>query len=602
MIRIVIILLITLFAKNFCQGQFKKQLDSLCIICNNKTTDSEKVVALGKLADLYYTYQLNRQGDSVLHQQLILADLSDNNNLILLTLFGEAVTNISPLASAESFDKTVEFIQKGIDYAKSQNRYDYVAIGYSRMANLLSKRGQNDKALTNAQLAVNEIPNIKSDSIKSIVYIELGNSYEAKAEAISAYKNYINAFDIAFTIKSVPLQSVIYHCVAEMYHSLGKDELAKEELKKSLELNKENNYGEGLIRDYYDLARITDLKPFIYKAIEMSDSLRYYKYILQAKTLMFYYYMIVDTNKNNSALVYLDSQPDVKESILNLGIANYYRTRGQVFLYSQKPDSALHYFKLAENDLVSQFGEKLSRAIFREIAESYTMLNDVPNAIAYNLKVLTVSKKMNDAKEIAPVSAKLSKLYQQQGDYQQAFNYSIQASQYKDSLLKLSEASALALLGIDREKRNHDEVLRQEQLRLNNQMDVQYMAISIVISVVFLSLLIIGMFPVSKVTIRMLGYFFFISLFEFIVLVIDNTLLSKVVHNEPLKLWMVKIVLIAALVPFQHYLEHNLIRLLESRKLLNARAKFSVRKWFYTNKKPGPEGPIPSIEEDTAVL
>jgi len=555
---------------------------------------------MGKLADLYYTYKLNRQGDSMLHEQLSLSDLSGNNNLILLTLFGKAVTNLSPLATDESFNNVVNFIQKGIDYARSQNMYDYVAIGYSRMANILTNRGQNDKALASAQLAVNELPNINSDSIKANVYIELGNAYQAKGESVSACKNYNNAYDIALKLKSIPLESEIYHCYSEMYHTLGKDELAKDELKKSLELDKSNNYGEGLIRDYYDLGRITDQKGYIDKAIALSDSLHIYKYILEAKSLMFFYYM-VDERNADKCFNYLKSEPDVRESFENIGVANYYRTKGQVFLYSNKPDSALYYFKLAEYDFVNSFGEKLSRALFREIAESYRMLNDPEHAIAYDQKVLAISLKMNDVKEIAPVSAKLSKLYEQQGDFKQAFIFSKQANQYKDSVLKLSEASDLAFLGIERENKKHESELREAARVENNRINVQYMAISIEISIVFIAMLIIGMFPVSKLTIRLLGYFFFISLFEFIVMIIDNTLLLKAVHGEPLKLWMVKIFLIALLVPFQHFLEHNLIKVLQSRKLLEARTKLSVKKWLFKVKKPVEPSQL-DIEKDTAVL
>ena len=110
-----------------------------------------------------------------------------------------------------------------------------------------------------------------------------------------------------------------------------------------------------------------------------------------------------------------------------------------------------------------------------------------------------------------------------------------------------------------------------------------------------------GMFPVSKLTIKLFGYFFFISLFEFIVLVIDNLLLAKAVHGEPLKLWLIKIVLIGMLVPIQHYLEHNVIKFLESRKLLEARNKLSFKKWW-TKKKSAPISKETDFEEDTAVL
>ncbi len=113
-------------------------------------------------------------------------------------------------------------------------------------------------------------------------------------------------------------------------------------------------------------------------------------------------------------------------------------------------------------------------------------------------------------------------------------------------------------------------------------------------------MLIIGMFPVSKLTIKILGYISFISLFEFIVLLID-TVLHKLTHGEPLKIWLIKIVLIAMLVPIQHFLEHRLIKYLESRKLMKARTKFTIKNLFQKTKKPAPVKKS-HFEEGTAVL
>jgi ABC-type Fe3+-siderophore transport system permease subunit len=126
------------------------------------------------------------------------------------------------------------------------------------------------------------------------------------------------------------------------------------------------------------------------------------------------------------------------------------------------------------------------------------------------------------------------------------------------------------------------------------------MAITIAIGVIFAVMLVLGMFPISKVTIKLLGYFFFISLFEFIVLVID-TFLHKITHGEPLKIWLIKIFLIALLVPIQHFLEHRLIKFLESRKLLEARTRINLKKWFQKVKKPAPVKEA-DFEEGTAVL
>ncbi len=589
-----------LLLQNVCFAQFQKQLNSLDVLYKKSVSDSEKVIVLGRVADLYYTYQLNKRGDSVLKEQLLLAELSDNNNLVLLALFGNAITNISEFASAESFNNIISFLEKGIYFAKSQNRYDYLAIGYTRLANVQRKRGNFDQALYQATQALQIIPNIKNDSIKAVVYIELGNSYVAKGEAVSGVRNFNNAFDIALELESVPLQSDVYHCFSEMYFvALNNPDLAKEFLQKNLKLNKEKNYALGQIRNYYDLSRVTEEVTYLKKAIALSDSIHHYKYLLEAKILMLYYYFIVDKN-SDKALQYLETEPDIKESYVSAGVGNYYQTKGYIYFFTNQFDSALNYFKLAEYDFIKNFDDKRSRALFNYIADTYKGLYDLPNATAYYIKALNLSKKTNDVKFIAPILNSLSAIYEQQEEYKKAFYYSKQAKQYSDSLGNLSKARDIALLDVERENRRHEDELRQLAEKQENKRSVQYMAITIAIGLVFIIMLFIGTFPVSKLTIKILGYIFFISLFEFIVLVID-TFLHQITYGEPLKIWLIKIVLIAMLVPLQHFLEHRLTKFLESKKLLEARTNFNFKKWFLKIKKPAPLNDD-GFEEGTAVL
>jgi tetratricopeptide (TPR) repeat protein len=315
-----------------------------------------------------------------------------------------------------------------------------------------------------------------------------------------------------------------------MYKGLGQNDAAKEELKKSLALDRKYGYGEGMVHDYFDLARLTDEKFYIDKVLQLSDSLHLDKYNFSSKPLMLAYIEVVEKN-SEKALRYLESETDLKQSYLNVDRAYYYRAVGDIYLYSDKADSALYYFKLAEYDYLNTFDKKFTKYLFNDIAKSYQILNDLPNAINYYTKVLELSKNMNDAKWIAETSDSLRNLYEKLGDYKQAFGYSKQSIEYREKLRNLSKERDIALLGVDREKRKHDEDQRQEELRLNSKRNIQYMAISIAICVVFVFMLILGMFPVSKLTIKMFGYFFFISLFEFIVLLIDNMLLAEVVHG-----------------------------------------------------------------------
>ncbi len=582
-----------------CFAQISRQIDSLCIVCSKKSSDSDRVISLGRLADYYFYFKLNEKADSVLREQLLVAEMSNNSNLILSALFDDAILNIGTSATSESFDKTINFIQKGIDYAKLTDQYDYIALGYNRMSEILRQRGDYDMALKSSLSAFSASQNVSSDSIKALLYLSLGAIHKERGDAVDASANYNRAYDIAVRLGSIFLQSKVHHALSEMYKDLDDSTQAKQELDKSLLLNKQSNNGEGLVVDYFDLSRLTDEKLFIAKAIQLADSLKLYKYSLSARRALLTYYFVVEHDKNK-AIYYLEHEPDLKQSYLNAGIEKYYETLGNIYVYTNEPDSALYYQKLALPFFEKNFDPQPRQYIYEQIALAYSLKNDRPMAINFFLKALDISKRINTI-YTAEYLHNLSDLYAKENDFKNAYMYAKEATNYKDSSKKLSRDRDITLMKVNRENRKHEAELMQQQKIENSTRNIQYMAITIVIVIVFFIMLLIGTFPVSKLTVRMMGYFFFISLFEFIVLLIDNLFLTHVVHNQPLKLWLIKIVLIGMLAPFQHFLEKNLIGLLASRKLVVARSKISIKKWWPKLKKPAKlneEG----LEKDTAVL
>ncbi|MBA2250726.1 MAG: tetratricopeptide repeat protein [Chitinophagaceae bacterium] len=593
-------------AFNFCIAQkSKKEIDSLCKLCTISVTEPDKVDALNNLANYFCTNKLYKQADSVLTEQLHIAELSNNNSLILKTYFDNYISGISAWSTKEDFDRASDFIQRGIDFSKSINSKsintnDYVALGYTRLACILRKRGEKDKALENANMALMNIQNIQSDSVKALVYLELGDTYQSKGNSVQACKNYNTAFDISLKSKNYHLESDIYHRLADLYYLLGDQVEAKNNLLKSVGVNKKLNYGEGLINDYTSLGRVTNEIYYINLSLALADSLHIDKYKVRAKNILLAIYT-TKLKDSKRTLDYLNSQADLKDFYMQGGLGNYYFELGEIYRFGNNMDSALQYFTLAETDLFKTFDPDKAKYVYSEMAACYGARNDNSNAITYYEKALKYCTGLVNLTYVESISDSLFQLYQLQGDFKKALNYKIVATATKDTLLQLSKDKDIALLGVDRENRKHDEEVLQEEERSKNQRNIQYMFITIAISIVFLSMLVIGMFAVSKLVIKILGYFFFISLFEFIVMLLDNTFLNNATHGQPLKLWLIKIGLIGLLVPLQHFLESNLIKFLESRKLLEARTRFSFSKWWHRVKKQA-DNPEIEIEKDVAVL
>jgi tetratricopeptide (TPR) repeat protein len=582
-----------------CFAQFSRKVDSLINICNNATDDKIKVAACGKLAELYYVYQMDDAGDSMLQRQVKIAELSGDKQLILNAYFGDAINNITEWRSKESFDKALSFLNKGLDYARSIASDEYLALAYARIATLYRKWGQTDNAFNSANSAFTSALNIENDSIKIITSITLGDAYKAKNNALPAFKIYTNAYEDAVKINNLPLQSEINHRFAELYSDLVNKKTSLEYLLKNEKQNKENKYTEGLIKDYIHLARVTDEKSYILKAIHLADSLDLDKYTLQAKKIMYGYYTFI-TGNADSTFRYINENEDLNLYFMNSGQANFLLTKGFIYQYSGHIDSAIYFYQKALPGFDSSFDLKTRQTVYVQLGECFAIKERNTEAIQYYEKAYAIANNLKNL-SISGYSAKaLGGLYEKTGDFKNAISYYKKNELIKDSLAELSNQRDIALAEINNEKRNHENELAKLERKKINQRNLQYISITLLISSFFVVLIVLGMFPMNKLTIKLSGFFVFICLFEFIVLLIDSWL-HRIAHGEPLKIWLMKIFIIALLVPCQHFLEKQMIKFIESAKLHKLRLKF-IEKTNKRRTKKSAEEKFDDLENDSGVL
>lgn len=585
--------------KSITFSQPDRKIDSLNSLLQKSVTADEKVAIYAKLAELYFIYQLDKKGDSILQKQLQIAEFSNNTDLILQALFGTAILNVSTYRSSESFEIALKFINKGLLYAKQISREDLITVSYIRLAGIFRKRGQIDNGFYHANFAFTSSLNINNDSIKILATIELGDAYNARGESLLAFKAYTSAYDKSVELEYTILQSEVLHSFSELYKTLGNKIAAKENLIASMDLNKKFQNDEGLIKDYIDLSRLTDELEYLNKGLALAEKLKLEKYIIRCKQIMWGYYTYVIAN-SDSTLQFLNRNPDVKQTYINAGISKYNWMMGSVFHYANKPDSALHYLKIAETGFNKDFDVKARQALYEEIADCYKLKKQYAQSIHYYEKANDLLLEDFDIGFAANYASSLSSLYENIEDFKNAFIYAKKSKNLKDSLQKLSNLRDITLIEVDNEKKKHDLELAVSEASKIKTRNLQYMAITIAITIIFLLLIIIGMFPTSRISIKLMGYFAFISLFEFFIVIFDS-FIHELAHGEPLKIWLCKVALIAMMVPFQHYLEHGLVTFLESGKFKKLRSKINFKNWGrFFKKRKAPS--IDEIEEDTAVL
>ncbi|RYG34210.1 MAG: hypothetical protein EOO01_32470, partial [Chitinophagaceae bacterium] len=396
----------------------------------------QKTRALLDLAEYYSIYKREEKADSLLNSALSEAEIANDKELILQILFNNNVTNLSSYNSIQRFERTEEFIKKGLSYALETGNNDFVLISYIQLSRLNRFRGRFAQALEFSNKAFTAMGERDPDSLKCALYIETGDNYAARPDPVSANNNYNNAFEIAYELKNKPLLSNVYHRLSELYSSLGKTEEARQQLLKSLELNKAGGASEALYQDYYNLARLTGNKSFIESAIRTAQDCGSERSLLAGKRLLFSWHMVKGGNCSQT-FAYFNANPDMVQTYMNLGTATYYVQIGNIYLYCNRPDSARYYFTLALNEFDRNYDDEFRLGVYLSLAQAYSKSDEVANSIEANLKAMQIAKRMNDTRSLALIADSLANLYARQNNFGYAYEYKIRVVSASHALEKM---------------------------------------------------------------------------------------------------------------------------------------------------------------------
>jgi len=563
------------------EEKFKQQFEQA-------RSDSEKIVSLGRFAEYQYAIKNFAKGDSLIEKEIMLAESTLKKKLVLKVYFGNAGYLSTGIVTSDREKNTFEYIRRALEYAKANDYNDYAAMAYSNLAALNNANGQQEEAFKNANLGFTTALNTDNDSAKVLSAVQLGNIYQQRSDILMAFKTYINAQNIAIQHEGETLLPIVYHAIAALYKKLGKAETAKGYIHQSLSINKKNKNIEGQINDYIFLAKLNNYiagKDYLQQAVLLADAQQNIPLKIEAERILFYHMLFQE--KPSFMFAYLEKNPELKSVFINSGPDYINWMFAEIHLYGAQPDSALYYFNKAEASFNTGYDPSVRKNFLNEYAECYTQLNRTPEAIRYYLQAYELCRSVSDLSGQKNVTNELKNLYQQQGDFKNAFAYSLLYDHFKDTVELLGKEKDLALMEIEnvaKQQQRETDIKEEKQRRRYN---LQYMLITIVVATVFLLMIMIGMFKVSTTIIRLMGFLSLIFFFEFIILVLD-TWIHHLTRGEPWKVWLIKIGIISLLLPLHHFLEHKLIHYLLSRHLITVRSRFSLSKIFRRQKKIPP--------------
>lgn len=205
------------------------------------------------------------------------------------------------------------------------------------------------------------------------------------------------------------------------------------------------------------------------------------------------------------------------------------------------------------------------------------------NAAYYFYNTQGLARQMNDPEFMRNIFSWMEELYLDSAMY---YDRVRKNNEYTSNLprfdyFKLAYSSRLAYDSLNKAfmaLTNQKENLRIERLHESNMEDIRNMqkrqaenikqiGITVALALIFVLLILAGFLKVSEFTIRALGFFAFLFLFEFIILIIDRYI-EQLTHGEVISLLAVKVAIAAVLLPLHHYLEEKVIHSLTKRKLL----------------------------------
>lgn len=575
-------------------------VDSMKTSLKNAKTIEEKFYWMDVVSKTLMNVNL-KEADDYGRQIIELAEESRNRKLMIDAYLSNG-TRCSYYAGVSDYaQRAIGYYNKALDIARL-NKLDEQKVGaLVKLAYVYLNIPDKDKALSYVNQAATVVASLQNDSIMVELENVSGNVYVARNDKILGLSHYLNGLRIAESLKAPVGPKILRAC----YLNLSNFYIGIEDYDKALDyqmlaMKKLDEITERFVPyqraiDMNSIGKLYGYKKnediavtYFTRSIAMSDSLNFSSLKVPAYISILEQYMRSD--KPQRALEYLNSQDgkNLKAYMTQFGFAsNVDMSYGSIYSKMGVYDSAKFYFERA-----SGFYEKSSNQFgrmyfYNNYAYMYKRMGDYKNAIEKWILVKEISDKLGQLEMAENAAKQLDTLYQRTGDFQQANAYNSIYYKYKDSLQVLNKEKELAQLeAADEQQRQarRDREAEEQKLRRNN---IQYMAITVGIAVLFIALVVLGMFKVSATTIKMIGFFVFIMLFEFIFLLF-KTKIKAITHGEPLKDLLFMIGLAALLLPLHHWLEEKAIHYLTSHNRLTA-AGTHLKTRLFRRKKHGAE-------------
>lgn len=556
--------------------------DSLWQEYSRANNNETKVRLLIELATLYDGDDLQKQKDSIIDAAIYMATLTNSDELLVKAY--NVYFDDDALVQPEKGSKRASNM---LDIARRSNNNEWYYYAYTALSKTSRKQNNYNEALNNIQQAYYYVSLLPEDNLRAKCMMMYGKCQTQTNKKIEAFRNYLNALYIAEKNDNQKLAFETYGHLADFFLLLNNYEKAKGYNTRQITmlLSAHPVDSSKLMTAYNDLARLLFYNDEKEEAVKIIRGVITYAKqnkkaaLLQSAISRYRTYLIEHTDLVELNNLYAKDYPEELNKLRDTDSLQYFRIKTYLYEVKGDIDSSKLYYQKAEAALKNkQYDNIYLSNFFKRYAQFYMRIGEIKNAIPQMEKALEYAKQATYLPYLIETTHLLDSLNYNIGDINKAYAYKEQNTDYLKQQTEINKSEDILRIDIDNEAKQKQLEEEKEIAATERRHNLQYMAITLLLGFSLLLLIILGAFKVNRLLIRSVGFFSFIFLFEFIVLLADNKI-HHATHGEPWKVLSIKIVLIAIIFPLHHWLEEKVIHYLTTHNLINtSKLKLKIMK------------------------
>lgn len=535
-----------------------------------------RIRGLQTLARYVYDVKMDYSvADSLGNEAVIESKLMNNKELIFHSVMLYAdVCEMKNTIKEENYLQSL-LLSESLDNNKKCNLY-------LQQCSMNVRFGYLDKSRENLQNAFNYIFENKENKIKYLLL--LGDISLKKNEKLNAFENYNSAILSSKIIDNDSLSLIAYKKMVMFYCYINEWAKARNTIDKCFEIIKSNHkfnlYDSLLLQT--DLLLIHTNSGENELALKIAENIYPYciKYqLVYLKELVFGILRTGYLSQNQTKAMcdlYCFKYPGELMQLQKNDLKTYYKVQAFIHESNNMPDSAKYYLTLSESLINNNSNSASVASFYKRKGEFYLRQKDYETALNAFYVYFDFAKKSNYFPFIIDAAHQLDSLLIEKGKISDAYTFAKIATTYADSNARLLEKDKLISMEIENISRLNE--IEQEKQALINSKRENFQVLLIILTIILsISLLvIISKFKISRVVLKTFSYLTFVLLFEFIIYLLDGYI-HHWAHGQPILIMIVKVILIAILLPIHHATDYRVIQYLTRKNLVKEKSNVSMK-------------------------